>query len=679
MGLAGTMKRRLLLAIFSSAMALLVACGGGGGGGGGFPSGGGPQPDPGSGYTAAQRSEATGRIAAKLEELAGTGPVSDAAWTALRNWVMTQPEYVAAGVGDQVLWAQFTDGRYFVYSDNWRDASLPEAPVSKTTAAKAAAASAAQLAAAKEVPASADALLLGFPDQDFEHGIGTMTRMADALTDVGWKAAPERALTVDALKNRGELGFLYITSHSGIFGPKGSEQFAIMTDTQVSVFNESEYGEDMKDGSLIYHRDRSNWQRYGLGRQPRYAITAGFVAKYLRFSPNSLVILLSCNSGSPEAAGFRDVLAKQNAGTIVGWEGNSNANAFKMADLLVDRLTGANVVDQVAPRNRPFNMDDVWAYLDKKKQLVTAPVEGGTEAYVRRFGDGFTMLNPIISELQATGPDKLIMHGDFGTEPGTVTVGGQLLPPKWASDGKTVEVDLGTDAHGEVFVTTRRRRSNSRVLASWRGQITYDQESEEVTGCGGAKFHQKAVVDLHLRADMHATRTEVDGELKNNWRLVAPASDSRATWSADGSCVTGGQLHTSWSGSGAFSFEPNIDPLSPYPPAGEPANLLQARIDAVEGRIQLAGLFGRQSMIIVNELGSTKQRALHFDWELSGFVNKGPDFSKLLPWGTFLNFDAGRNVAGDQHREAHPDQPHNLKVQWGAMNVAPAYDDTIAR
>lgn len=668
-------RRRLLRAAVSGVAGLLLAaCGGGGGGGGGLlPWGGGGDPgrDPSSGFSAEQRTAATDRIVAKLEQLTGGGEAEPAHWDALRDWVLTQPEFVEAGVEDKAMWARFSDGRYFVYSDNWRAppaSEVSEAPARKQKSALAA-------AAEPEVPGSADALLLGFRDPDFALGNPAMARMVQAVTDRGWKVASDHGLTVDALKGRGELGFLYLTSHSAVFGPTGNKHFSVMTETEISNANDQAYAADLRDNSLIYHRDRDPTKR-----EPRYAVTAGFVDKYLRFSPNSLVVMLSCNSGSAAAARFRDALFRQKAGTVVGWEGNSNYQAFDTVDMLVDRLTGANAVNAVLPANRPFNMGDVWNYLGRKGLLVTPPLhpeKGDKEAYVRRFGEGFQMLVPIITELRATGPDKLILQGDFGTEPGTVTVGGRLLAPVWAPDGKTVEVDLGPDAHGEVFVMARGRRSNSRVLASWRGQVTYEH-LEPWPECN-ARFRNTAVIDLHLRADAHALRKEVDGPLENNPHLVVPASGTRASWIADGICRDASGVHTQWSGSGSFTFSQYIDELSPYPPTGDMIHLLQARIDAVEGRFQLAGVFGHDALFTESSPGATSKRPINFDPELAGFVNPGPDYTKLFPFGTFLPFNLDRNVPANKHIGVHSSGTYSERVEWGTLSVSPAYDDSVPR
>lgn len=680
MRFAGMARRQWLLAVLAGVAVVLAACGGGSGDGGQ----GGEAPD--GAYSAAQRSAATGRIAQKFEQLAAAGAADPAAWAALRDWVLTQPEFTEAGVDDRLLWARFTDGRYFLYTDNWRgqpqqQGAQPAPPIPAQAVAAAPAGSSALAAAGLELPGTANAVILSMKGQgEFNSNAGMLAQMDKVLKDRGWKVAPERLLTIASLKAMREPGFVFVTTHSGIFGPTGQKQFAFMLETQVSVFNEDENKADLDEGRLIYHRDRTDWQRYGLGSQPRYAATAKFVTRYMKFAPNSLLILLSCNSGSDEAAGFRAALMQQGAGTIIGWENNSSANAYPTVNVLMDRLTGRNEMRPVTPANRPFNLDEVWAYLGKKDLLVNeAPqAEPGEppykEAYVRRFGSGFTVIAPVIHALQAVGK-TLTLHGEFGSQPGTLTVGGAGVAATWSADGKKVKAVLANGTHGDVVVTTRGLRSNTRVLASWRTQVRYEHEEEAVQNCHGAKFHNTAVIDVHLRADAHAVRTEVDGPLRNNPHLVVPAPDTRATWTADGNCTIDGSLHTRWSGNGTLAFNTDIDFDDPV---GVPSgNLLVGRFDALERRFQFSGVFGHTANYTVTSLGVPPfGRPLHFDMDLAGFRN---DAEGELVNGTYLPVGATLEIGGGAQKKTDPDQGHSLSVAWSPGSPTPAYDDSVPR
>jgi hypothetical protein len=668
----------------------VAGCGGGGTGGAGHTGGTGD-------YTVEQRSAATGNIAQRYEELAAANDPQ--AWEKLRDYVLTLPEFSDVGLGDDVLWARFTDGRYFLYLDNWKKVSpdataLQSGKASDDSTTRIAFGADARLSSSSEpaprygamaaatggaeVPASDKAVFLKLNHSDFDLGIETIRKAAEALTNRGWKVSPERELNLEVLKGIGDAGMLYMNSHSAAYLRDDQWVFAVVTESVSTGDNEDRYEADLDDGSIIYTRTRHFWQDYGFGKLPHYAFTSKFVDKYMKLAPNSLVVLMMCNGASAHTEAFHSSLQGKNAGSIIGWNGNASDLAFSTIDILFDRLTGANAVKKQAIPNRAFEFDDVWAYMGTNGFLVTPTPD--QPAFVKRIGSNFSMLNPIIKELQTTGKDKLIIHGEFGKTPGTVTVGGKQLAPKWSADGKTVEVDLGPDSFGEVVVTARGRTSNPRVLGSWRGQVIYIQESLQLAEPGEI-FSNTAVVDLHLRADAHAMRAEVDGELINNRRLISPASDTKATWNADGqSFLPDGTLALRWSGNGNFTFDHDIDPLSPYPPADPMAlsNVLQARIDAVDGRFQLAGIFGRD-IYHARAPAPYQPRRITFSWELSGFTNDGPDYIHLLPWGTFLPFGSDLNVGGTQHQQSDPSLENRLTVKWGAMTVSPAFDNSIGR
>lgn len=659
----------------------LVACGGGDGSAGGTGAGG-------DVLSLEARTDATDRVAQRLEQITGGAPASPAQLEELRAWTVTQPEFADAGVGDRLLWARFRDGRHFVFTDdNW--GRLPPGSVIPPDPAVAIAApqpllqaQARSLAAAAggAVPANSRAVILshsGAPtENEFADGIPLMRTMGEALRERGWKVDPQRALTIQALKNAGTVGFLYLNSHSATWGPTGREEFSVMLDDEASTLSELTHHGDLDDGTLIYHRDRTLWQSLGRGAPPRYAATAKFVGKYLGFARGSLMIMLSCHSGSAEAAGFRSALQAKGLGTLIGWDGNSNPQAYRAVGLLVDRMAGVNQFEPVTPGNRAFSFADVWDYLERHGLTITPGVPGGQAAPMVRFGSGFTKLSPVVAALQARG-DQLVVHGDLGTEPGTITVGGVPVAATWEPDGSRAVATLANATHGEVVVKVGDLTSNRRVLGDWRGTVTYRRESEEVTGCGGAKFHNTVIVDLHLRADMHGVRDEVDGLVKNNPHYLIPAPDTRATWTAGGACVTPSGPHTTWSGSGSMVFNTAIvlEDLQ-GPPEG---NVMTARIDAVERRFQLNGVFGQHERKTVVSLGVTTQEPLVFDTDLFGFVNEGPDFTRLLPFGTFLPFSAQLGVAANRQTIPDPVQPHLMDIRWTSWPVSPGYDDAVGR
>jgi hypothetical protein len=322
---------------------------------------------------------------------------------------------------------------------------------------------------------------------------------------------------------------------------------------------------DFRTGRLIYNRDR-NLEKEASGEKlpPCFAVTASFVQKYLKFSDGALAVTLCCHSGSPEAEAFRGALAGGNAVTIVGWDGSGNDYGARSMEYMFDRLTSANTRNPAAPHNRAFDMDDVWEYMgrtatrDIRPNLLVSPevwerweVPKG-DAYIKRFGNGFDLSNPVIAELETDYGDKLVLHGNFGSEQGVVSVGGtELAVQTWEND--KIELGLPTGksdpagSHGDVVVTARKRKSNRRVLTSWRGTVTYLYEDLAPEGDEGTLYN-KVEIDFHMRGDAHARRTEVSGELRANTWNLALASDSTATYRAAGERRSGGHVLKSYSG-----------------------------------------------------------------------------------------------------------------------------------
>ncbi|HJW54683.1 MAG TPA: hypothetical protein VJ577_05355 [Burkholderiaceae bacterium] len=633
-------------------------------------------------FNADQRSVATQRIDDKYEELVAANIPNP--WEELKAYVLTQPEFVDAGVGENQLWAKFKDGRYFLYLDNWKVPLTAGQPFVQEASLRASPAPIALTSSAsvRELPASAQAKLFMIDADEFKNfgGGDVLEKGAQALQKQGWNASMSIDFSVEALKSIGTVGLLYLNTHSGVLGPDDQKQYAMITSTQSTWENEIKYADELADGTLIYTRDRTLKQAVGFGRFPNYAITPKFVRKYWNFSDNSLVILMACHGGESAASKFRDALTAKHAGTIIGWNGSSNPNGYEMVKRLFDRLTGANAVDPKSPPNRAFDFDDVWDYLEREGYLFTPAIEKGDEPVaVKRFGGGFDLTNPVITELQVTVNNWLILHGEFGTEPGKVSIDGVDVPASWSADGAAIQVALPTGAndspgsYGNVVVTTRGRKSNSRTLASWRGQLTYLYEDLPDEG-GTGTLTQQIVVDLHLRGDPYAMRTAVNGSLFNNTWNVIPASDTTSKWSASGTRSFDGPFET-WSGSGSLDFE------APY--TGKAFSMV-ARINAVDKRLELTPMFPQFPLVTVTKYDGNSppyKRPVDVKLENYGFYRpEATDWSdhKPLMYGTYIPLDAQMNVPASQHVD-NISSTERVTVKWTQMNVMPKFDGSIGR
>lgn len=680
-------------------VAALTACGGGSGGGGlGFGGLGGHDTQGGDGdgqtsaFTAQERSEATLRIHDKYEALLSAKVPEP--FEALKAWALTQPEYDDAGTGDLTLWTRFKDGRYFVYTDNREQLNLPE-PTRAALSLRADERVASLGASGKPEIAESDLAVLLCADDSgkFVWTNNSQQRVAKTLKDSGWNIHPHRSFTIDALMGlQGKsIGLLYIASHGAILGPTGRRQYGLFSETRATEENEKKYKAEFDDGVLIYHRDRDRTkEQRGEQLPPVYGVTAQFAFKYLQFSDASLVVLLACMSGSPEALVFRDALQLRQAGTIVAWAGNSNDHGAESMEYMFDRLAGANKVDPGTPNNRAFNMDAVWEYMGTKSTaeikpnlLVTPAVEDDkADAFIKRFGNGFDLSNPVISELEVDWKDKLIVHGNFGTEAGEVTVGGAKVDvSSWADD--KLELTLPTDkadppgSFGEVRVTARKRKSNPRVLTSWRGTVEYTFETLPQPGSSGM-LSNVITVDLHVRGDAHELRRKVDGSLVRSTRPLVPASDTEVKYEAKGK-NDAGLLKTAWSGSGSLPFTGNGF-------EGGNSLVMFASLDTVERVLKLSPAVVSQDVVTVTTTTSTgvpttRKSSLSLWTNALGFTD--PYGGDLVSFGTALPFGFGSpDVAPYDKQLPVPTLPANsgwMRVKTNGLSASPPFDDTIGR
>lgn len=689
-------------AVAAGMTAAISACGGGGGSGegivpfAGIPAGAGADPNDGgdAAFSAGQRSEITRRAHEKYMALLETRTPEP--MRALSEWLLTQPEYDAAGAGTYSAWARFTDGRYFLYTDSWPRVDLSgDGPLEPEPRAGDSLAKAGLVAGKKEVPDSDLAVIMAADDGDaFDEVKGMQQNVAAMLKDQGWRIHGERRFTVDAVSALAsvEMGIFYLAAHGGMFGPREQEEYAFITETRATEENEAKYRADIRTGRLIYHRDR-NREKEAAGKEkpPCLAVTASYVKRHFKFSDGALVVTLCCNSGSPMGQGFRDALASGKAITHVAWDGNGNDYGARSMEYMFDRLTGANKQDPAKPKNRAFDMNSVWEFMGQKATrdirpnlLVTPTVYEfwefpKSDAYIKRIGAGFDLSNPVISELSVDSEDKLLIHGNFGSEPGEVSIGGtKVAVQSWDNDKLELVLPTGASdppgSHGDVVVTARKRTSNRRVLTSWRGVVKYTYSTTWLPGNTGL-LTCEYTIDLHVRGDAHELRTKVDGGLKRSVRSFIPASDTKVNYKASGTSKSG-MSTTTWSGSGSL----------PYKGLGFEGNSvsLNGAIDVISRLLKIAPSVVGQDLLLVNTTtvsGSSDTKTfLPFHTNALGYTDAfGGD---TVSYGTAFVLDAFGNVASYDKRLPVP--PYevdvaSMRVRTDGMLADPAFDDTIGR
>jgi hypothetical protein len=416
------------------------------------------------------------------------------------------------------------------------------------------------------------------------------------------------------------------------------------------------------------------------------------------------VVLMMCNGGTTGAADMRQAFFDKGAGTVMAWDGYANALGYPAVELLVDRMTGANKRVQIgegvyleppAVPNRAFEKADVVAFLQNKGVLDQPGIDGKSTAKIRFFGEGFSLFHPVLTSLRATGRDKLILNGRFGTLPQPlITIDGTAVAvDRWKADGSEIEVTLPTSpsdppgSKGAVVVSVGGRTSNPRMLTSWRGDMEFVYE--ELYGAEPNVFRNRLIGHLHVRGDGHGVRTEVDGPVANNTFLVSVASDSRAEWKADGGCPDC-HLFEQWSGEKKdLEFSYNVDPSSPYPPDFTKLvnNNAIAMINAVDRKLQLFVQIGATDDFTVTTFGTPptigSSRLNRPDSEVFWPMPTGP-WTGEMPGAAPLKFGSGQSVTPEKHQKVVPgsnpsavDKRHT--IQWGAFSASPEFDDRIGR
>jgi hypothetical protein len=607
--LAPTLAPTLLPALLAAALLALAGCPGPSVGeapadggthladaGPGAPPDAGPAPPPDGGtvarpddlgesrFDAAARNAAIDRVAVEYERLLAAGGARPL--DALATFVRAQPEFAAAGAEDGALWARFTDGRAFVFADNFRALPAPAAPAPPTAPGVAPAPAPASVVTASAVssplPGAPRALVVQQDLPDTAGHTPTLEKISASLEKRGYVVQRASSVSVDGLKVAARnLGVFYFHGHGARwYWGDGQEtrEYALLTDALVSEEGEARYAEDVRRGRLVYSYKREE-REPGRKYSGRYALTGRFVSAYFSLAPRALVYLNACNGGSDAARHMREAFLDGGAGLVLGYAGNTTTLGYAPAAYFFDRLLGGNLAEPPSPAGRPFRVDEVWAAMAGKRHAdegfggvdyLTDPPNGSP---LLRFGGATRALAPTIKALRFFRNDLMGVVTDAPLAGAQVRVGGRVLPHQ-EHEGMLV-VELGPDAHGDVVLEVDGVRSNARPVASWRGPVTLEQWM--APGVAGATAKLTVTYQLHLRADALAVRRAVDGALEEEGTAFYAASDSTASYAFSGS-VEG----ATYGGSG---------PLALAFPATPGTFSATGLVHATEGRVRLAPLF----------------------------------------------------------------------------------------
>jgi len=272
----------------------------------------------------------------------------------------------------------------------------------------------------------------------------------------------------------------------------------------------------------------------------RLAITPKFITDYRwTFLDYGFAYVAACLSAQPP---FRDAFLAAGASVYAGWERSVRVPYLCAAARdLFELMLGTNDLwgPDGAPLNtepflRPFAYGPVAAYLQKRGVIAYADPEDGAVSMAFAMNGArplaFQTLRPSIFRMgvdEGNG-ELLLMGGQFGAAPGRVVVGPSVRQPtgtevapradqpveggqeltvvSWASDGIRCKLPLtGPAASGYVQVWVDSRWSNVAQLTSWRWRLA-------LSSSGPGTLQLRANLEVLVRADLRAVRTEVDGE-----------------------------------------------------------------------------------------------------------------------------------------------------------------------
>lgn len=493
------------------------------------------------------------------------GGPPDSVATELTAFLLTLPEISAAGVIDSIsVWARFTDGRSLVIPNNF-PSSGDAAPVEEWDLPPADAGLPDGFVVPPRRFPDSDPLLkpkaepTGFGPNDMELPSSLQARLIstvkspcytqnlshlrDILDDNGYVTTIGAGSVASLFDVDGD-GFFYTYGHGGPGIDKDANSFlGLWTTTTPTKATDSIFASLLRRDELVYMMAEDyDPDSQTCNNRFRYGYTGKFVAQFMYFVPNSIVIVNSCQSDS--IASLRQGFFTAGASVFCGWsKAVLGPPARRASEFLIDRLLGANASVLTAvesPPQRAFDIDRVWQ--DMQSRGIDTDPSNGAKLRVRRLQNHFGLLAPSIQYMYTVeSTDSFFVIGMFGSDPGShgrVIIGGTELPIlEWTPTMITTFIpNSGLGSAGPVTVevdglmgpsSSIKRRSNSVNLTEWRGQFTYTQHD-------AGSLTSTIVINAHIRADIHPFRT-APHETPTHFAIVfGAAEDSYGTVEATG-------------------------------------------------------------------------------------------------------------------------------------------------
>ncbi len=291
------------------------------------------------------------------------------------------------------------------------------------------------------------------------------------------------------------------------------------------------------------------------------AVTPDYLKGKWSFPPNSILFNSVCESYASVHNGvntpYIQMCTGAGLGEFVGYD-NEVAGPDAMSDALqlFEGLLGTSVY-KPSVRGRAWNVADFTAAMSN---AGISTHEDDTVHMIATTLNPFTCLAPGIQYAYAIDAQKqLVLVGDFGSTPGTVTMNGQQLTPVGAWSSTQLKYTLAVDQSsptfsGPIYVTVNQHDSNWVVLQKIEAKGTYELQASESYLSG--TLTQAINWDLFYHVSLQQYRTDPFGALitppgnPNGGLGTASVNSSNASYQNGGVLTLGGQTAEKWTGSG---------------------------------------------------------------------------------------------------------------------------------
>ena len=293
---------------------------------------------------------------------------------------------------------------------------------------------------------------------------------------------------------------------------------------------------------------------------PYYTITGSFVRAFMRFAPNSLVVMDACFGANQDLA---NAFLDAGCGSYVSWDWLSGPESGTPCRKLFDRLLGMNKEAPVsAIKERSFTVDVVsrWMHLkgydeDPSTRFPNQERPNSILTWYHRQQNPAHMLRPSIMRVlqEASSPGepytKYLLEGDFGDDPGpsmrTVKWGGKVMNVvRWDEQEGVVFRIPNPAPVGSVQVIIDRgfeSLSNEVPITEWTVPFTFEHREQ-------GSLKATIVANVKFRADIHGERYEPEGAVNYLIKPFANIADCKGTLAATGTYSPAAGESYTWSG-----------------------------------------------------------------------------------------------------------------------------------